>query len=119
MLIKQYAVTTRHYDYFGGDKRTTKTFDTLAEAFTEYRKQRKYTFSYDDGSVYEVYPVRSYFKYVPDPVARYHARSKYEWQRELNRRYDESHFGFHEDEVEYLISLVTPSFDIDDEDIII
>ena len=106
MIKKVYTVRREHYDYFGGQKTEYHHFDTLLEAWAEYKDSKKYDYSYDDGSFSSTDEPFSYFKYEED-FNREHARTRSEWIELESRKHikEDTELWFDEEELEYLKNL--------------
>lgn len=114
-LKKTYYCWQKHYDYFGGASKdyTVELGTTPTEAIHRHREEKSYDYNYGD-SFTTTYEIKVRYKYVSEHQ-RFHARSKYEWDKICKKKSNEEHLGFSEEEVKFLTSL----FDVDDDDIII
>ena len=94
MLNKIYYILVERYDYFGGHKHDLKKFDNLLDAWNEYKRLKKFDYSYDDGSFSSTKLPYNRFVYEREYNNRFHARSKYEWERIKERQEIEKHNDF-------------------------
>lgn len=107
-------VIIRDVYHEGGDRVSYLQFDNLLEGWKKYKDMKSHEFNYDDAW-YEV-SIRLRVPIRDDKPQRPHARSEWEWEDLLARKEYEEHRGFDEEELAYLMSL---TFDVDDEEIII
>lgn len=114
------VVCVRHYDYFGGEKREMQVYENLLEGWSAYKKGISIDFDYGDAFRETSYYVKHDYSVALKPQ-RWHARSKYEWDRickELEeKKFREEHNDFSAAEMEFLSALF--DFNTMDEEIVI
>lgn len=102
------VICVRHYDYFGGDKTDHEVYTNLLEGWEELKKSRSYDFVYDNAFRATTYYVRHDYTVELKPQ-RWHARSKYEWDKmreELEKqKFRDEHMGLDKAEYNFLMML--------------
>lgn len=114
------VVKRDYYNYFGGQKIEYKKYENLLEGWIAYKKEKASDFNYGDA-----FKNTTCFVYCDCTVRlkpqRYHARSRYAWEKMCEEKseqdFRDSHMGFSEVEYDFLLSLT--EFDASNEEIII
>lgn len=113
------VVSVKFYDYFGGEKTTTKKYNNLLEGWNAFKNSRAKDFIYDDAFQRTSVYIRHDFT-APKFPQRPHARTKYEWEKMCEEKekaeFEASHCGFNEAEFKFLTHLFIDGKDINIED---
>lgn len=103
-LKKTYYCLQKHYDYFGGASKSyiVELGTTPTEAICRYREEKSYDYNYGD-SFTTTYEIKVRYEYVGENQ-RFHARSKYEWDKICRKKSNKDHLRLSEEEVKFLTS---------------